>query len=84
VQQNPFRLVQHPVSLLLHRVLDTMDWKGIPQAIAFAFLFDFFNGRVFSTEYDLTPASEARINWRRAVRLIFHGRQHEPRATQNI
>ncbi|HEX7908497.1 MAG TPA: hypothetical protein VF534_10470 [Paraburkholderia sp.] len=62
MQQNPFRLAQHPDSLALHRVFTAVAWKGIPQAMAFAFLFVFFNGRVFSTEYDLTPASEARLN----------------------
>src|SRR6266702_1426454 len=40
-------------------------------AIAFGILFVFFNGRVFSTEYDLTPTSEARLHW-----LYLSGRFH--------
>jgi hypothetical protein len=35
---------------------------GISLAIASGILFVFFNGRVFSTEYHLTPTSEARLN----------------------
>jgi hypothetical protein len=32
------------------------------QTMTSGILFDFFNGRVFSTEYDLTPASDTRLN----------------------
>ena len=69
MQQNPFRLAQTLIDLLLPRFVCS-GMRGCEVryaaflAIASDILFDFFNGRVFSTEYDLTPTSEARLNWK--------------------
>jgi hypothetical protein len=63
-QQNPFRLARGPCALFTGRcIARTVQFMcgTFHLAIASRILFVFFNGRVFSTEYDLTPTSDARL-----------------------
>ncbi|MCC8392934.1 hypothetical protein LJ656_10070 [Paraburkholderia sp. MMS20-SJTR3] len=68
----------------LHRATHLSVDEG---AMTFAILFDFFNERVFSTEYDLTPASAARLIRRHAVEVMSEPEimnKSQGRATENM
>jgi hypothetical protein len=65
VQQNPFRPMKCSHTPPIFELAARLQ-RGAPGVISSADCvedsFRFFNGRVFSTEYDLIPTSEARLN----------------------
>ncbi|WCM23900.1 hypothetical protein NDK50_23950 [Paraburkholderia bryophila] len=61
VQQNPFRPAQKVGARLARRLRRPYVRRAFELAITPRILFVFFNGRAFSTEYDLTPTGAARL-----------------------